>query len=70
MGHTWRTCALLGCMAMAATAQTYTNPVIDVDAPDPAVLRDGSTYHVYVTGYYHYSSSDLVSWSSRRGGQP
>lgn len=51
--------------ACIASAQTYTNPVIDQDAPDPSILYDGDTYHVYVTGYYHYSSSNMVNWSSR-----
>lgn len=49
-------------------AKTYVNPVIDVNLPDPTVLRDNDgTY--YMTGTENipnlglYSSRDLVNWT-------
>ena len=67
--------ALAGCVAPAertASTATYTNPVIDADFPDPAVLRasDG-WFYVYATQGQHDGrmlniqvarSRDLVSW--------
>lgn len=49
-------------------AETYTNPIIDVNLPDPTVLRDDDgTY--YMTGTENirnlglFSSPDLVNWT-------
>ena len=49
-------------------AKTYTNPIIDVNLPDPTVLRDDDgTY--YMTGTENirnlglFSSPDLVDWT-------
>jgi arabinan endo-1,5-alpha-L-arabinosidase len=63
---------LAGCVPKTPPAVTYTNPVLDSDFPDPAVIRarDGY-YYVYATqgsvdGRMHNiqvaRSRDLVSW--------
>lgn len=62
--------ALLLCTSVpagAAKKQTYTNPVINVSAPDPTVLRDNDgTYWLYATENTRnvpiYRSDDLVDW--------
>jgi arabinan endo-1,5-alpha-L-arabinosidase len=64
--------ALIATNGAARTAQTYANPVIDGDFPDPAVLRapDGS-YYAYATQTKHGDtwidiqvarSRDLTHW--------
>ena len=64
---------LAGCAApLATTRAEFTNPVLDTDFPDPAVLKaaDG-TYYAYATqaerdgkmvNIQVARSSDLVSW--------
>ncbi|MBQ5358317.1 MAG: family 43 glycosylhydrolase, partial [Alistipes sp.] len=48
-------------------AATYTNPVIDNNAPDPTVIRakDG-TFYAYSTMMYGnvpvYKSQDMINW--------
>ena len=48
--------------------QTYRNPVIAGDFPDPSVIRVGDTYFVAATSsewgppYRFYESKDLVNW--------
>ncbi len=47
-----------------ATASTYTNPVIDRDAPDPTVIDGGDGhYYLFATGERIYRSTDLVGWT-------
>ncbi len=44
----------------------YTNPVVDVDCPDPGVMKDGNTYYMACTGGGGYPlrrSTDLVNWT-------
>ena len=67
--------ALLPAAALAADApttmpaQTYTNPVIGRDAPDPGALRaDGAYWMVHTAagpdhGWPLYTSPDLVHWT-------
>ena len=51
-----------------AAAQTYRNPVIAGDFPDPSVIRVGDTYFAAATSsewappYRLYESNDLVNW--------
>ncbi|MEZ4232448.1 MAG: glycoside hydrolase family 43 protein [Polyangiaceae bacterium] len=43
----------------------FANPVVDVDCPDPGVMRDGDTYYMACTPGPKYpmrSSKDLVHW--------
>jgi len=51
-------------------ARTYTNPVIDANLADPAVLFHDGQYYLYATGdvasgqgYRVYTSPDLVRWT-------
>lgn len=50
-------------LALAGQTKTYTNPVIDQDAPDPTVMRakDGNFY-LYATGAKIFKSLDMVHW--------
>ncbi|MCF0199013.1 MAG: family 43 glycosylhydrolase [Bacteroidaceae bacterium] len=52
-------------LAMAVSAQKYTNPVYDWDSPDPTVQQgtDG-TYYCYATGCQTRKSTDLVNWTN------
>ena len=67
---------VLCCIGMAnLNAQiTYTNPVINEDAPDPSVIRgDDGYYYLFSTAEHVYRSLDLVNWSYVRqafGGNP
>ncbi|QDX26905.1 family 43 glycosylhydrolase [Sphingomonas suaedae] len=76
-------CAAIGSIAASATlltlgapakAQTYTNPILDENVPDPATLRVGGTLYVYATGAKTGSSNpakyiqmtkstDLINWT-------
>lgn len=40
----------------------YYNPVMNVDCPDPSVVRYGDYFYVFSTGAWVYKSKDLVSW--------
>jgi beta-xylosidase len=48
--------------------QTYRNPVIAGDLPDPTVIRVGDNYYAagttseFVPGYPLFHSKDLVNW--------
>jgi len=45
----------------------YANPVVDVDCPDPGVMRDGDTYIMVCTPGPKYpirTSKDLVHWQA------
>lgn len=65
--------ALLGgvaATALAATNQTYRNPIIDRLGPaDPHVLRHEGTYYMYPTtdgrGYDVFVSTNLVNWEQK-----
>ena len=49
----------------ANAIDTYTNAVINNDAPDPSVVRgpDGA-YYLYATGAVGYKSYNLADWTS------
>ena len=48
--------------------ETFTNPVVRADFPDPDVIRVGNTYYMVSTTMYHFpgatilKSEDLVNW--------
>jgi beta-xylosidase len=44
----------------------FVNPVIDVDFPDPHVVRFGDTYYAYATGFRYSTSPDLIDWAHPR----
>lgn len=44
----------------------FVNPVIDVDFPDPHVVRFDDTYYAYATGFRYSTSADLVDWAHPR----
>ncbi|MEU5879930.1 family 43 glycosylhydrolase [Spirillospora sp. NPDC047279] len=54
-----------------AAATTYTNPVVTGLSANPSVMKSGSTYYAYVSGFDYYvpfpvlalSSTDLVTWT-------
>lgn len=51
-----------------SSCKSFTNPVYNNDCPDPAVLRDGSTYYAVCTSstlpaFKIRQSSDLVKWT-------
>lgn len=50
-------------LILTGQTKTYTNPIIDQDAPDPTVMRakDGNFY-LYATGAKIFKSSDMVHW--------
>ena len=54
------------------TTATYTNPVIDRDAPDPTVIRaEDGTFYAYTTWRDRnipvYKSTDMVNWEYQGG---
>ena len=54
------------------TTATYTNPVIDRDAPDPTVIRaEDGTFYAYATWRDRnipvYKSTDMVNWEYQGG---
>ena len=56
------------CVGAAARAQTYTNPVVAGDFPDPSVIRTGKDYWAtattgdWVPSFTILHSTDLVNW--------
>jgi beta-xylosidase len=61
---------LLAAGCGGSSKQTFTNPVLNVDFPDPFVLKAGDTYYAYATNgngkqVQTATSKDLVHW--RRG---
>lgn len=50
----------------AGVVPSYKNPIINKNAPDPAVIQgsDG-TYYMYVSGLHLYTSKDAVNWTSK-----
>lgn len=65
MNITKKILSLFVCLPVFAAihAQTYSNPIIDQDAPDPTVMRakDGNFY-LYATGAKIFKSADMVHW--------
>ena len=62
-----------------ALSGTWTNPVINSDAPDPHIFFDGTTYYAYTTNTVIggawvnipvYSSTNLVNWTYRGDAVP
>ena len=60
---------LLGAFCgLSAQNQTYTNPILGGDYPDPTILREGSDYYMthssfdYMPGLVVWHSQDLVHW--------
>ena len=55
-------------LSMKMPQRTFANPVIPGDAPDPTLIRIGSTYYAAATSgnyapvYPIFKSSDLVNW--------
>lgn len=46
---------------------TYTNPVVNVDAPDPSVIRgNDGYYYMFSTAEHVYRSKDMVNWTYLR----
>lgn len=48
--------------------KTFRNPVLDINFPDPFILRVGNTYHAYATNgggsnVQYAESRDLIHWS-------
>lgn len=59
---------LLAIVMPVGAQQTFTNPILGGDFPDPSVMRDGNDYFLvnssfdYVPGLVVYHSRDLVHW--------
>lgn len=59
---------LFSCIALAAYAQGYTNPVVKGFNPDPSVCRVGDDYYLVTSSFQYfpgvplYHSKDLVNW--------
>ena len=55
-------------LTLSASAQTYRNPILGGDYPDPTVVRDGADYYMthsafdYQPGLTVFHSRDLVHW--------
>jgi len=40
----------------------YTNPVINEDAPEPSLIKEGDYYYLFSTGEKIFKSKDLINW--------
>src|SRR5579859_1471784 len=54
-------------LSAAQSTSTFVNPVLNIDFPDPDVLKVGNTYYAYATNGNGFniqvtSSTDLVHW--------
>lgn len=55
-------------VGLVSQGQTYVNPVLGGDCPDPTVVRDGADYYLthssfeYLPGLTVYHSCDLINW--------
>lgn len=55
-------------LSLSAQPETYTNPILGGDYPDPTIMRDGEDYYMthsafdYVPGLTVFHSRDLVHW--------
>ena len=53
---------------LSAEAQTYVNPILGGDYPDPTIMREGKDYYMthsafdYQPGLTVWHSRDLVNW--------
>ena len=63
------TISILGLLAFTVSqAQTYTNPILGGDYPDPTIMREDSDYYMthsafdYQPGLTVWHSRDLVNW--------
>ena len=62
--------------APSAAPDTFSNPVLDTDYPDPDIVQDGDTWYSYATGQAGSSaiqvssSTDLVTWSEPEDALP
>lgn len=60
--------ALIVCIfGFAENPKTFSNPIIDIDMPDPTVVEDGSgNYYLYATNMAKkvpiYTSTNLIDW--------
>ncbi len=57
-----------GCTSAPSASNTYTNPIVPCDAPDPDVVAFGTEYYAFATGgaFGHiqlFTSPDLTSWT-------
>ena len=65
--HKLLTSSLLA-FCLTLHAQTYTNPILGGDYPDPTIMREGSDYYMthsafdYQPGLTVFHSRDLVHW--------
>ena len=56
------------CTLLAARENTFTNPILGGDYPDPTVIREGNDYYMthssfdYLPGLVVWHSTDLVNW--------
>ena len=55
--------------------KTFRNPVLDINFPDPFILRVGNTYHAYATNgggsnVQYAESRDLIHWSQGKDALP
>ncbi|MBR4533721.1 MAG: family 43 glycosylhydrolase [Bacteroidaceae bacterium] len=55
----------VGAAAQAiAQTQTYTNPIISEDAPDPSIIKGNDGYYYLLSTAEHvYRSTDMVNWT-------
>ena len=55
-------------MTVQAKSESFINPIVRADFPDPDVIRVGTTYYMVSTTMYHFpgatilKSKDLVNW--------
>src|SRR5450432_2235707 len=62
--------AFLGGSVPSMTSAAPSNPVIDSNFPDPAVLNDNGVYYAYATNHHGgdhmqvHMSTDLAQWTS------
>lgn len=55
--------------------KTFRNPVLDINFPDPFILRVGNTYHAYATNgggsnVQYAESRDLIHWTEGKDALP
>ena len=50
--------------AVAQRAETFSNPIINEDAPDPSVIRaDDGQFYLFSTGNRIFRSPDMLNWT-------
>ena len=66
--ETWKSEKVKGLKGEKVKGETFTNPIVRADFPDPDVIRVGNTYYMVSTTMYHFpgatilKSPDLVHW--------